>query len=170
MIVEHETATVRRMMRMMSESVEPLAKQKLAINPYHPIIKNLNSLRISHPDFAVLIAEQIYDNALIAAGLLDDPRSMLQRLNALLEKSSSLSSVVTASSETVPSAAASTTVESSSSSSSSSSASPENTTQSSSSSASPSSSRSSSSSSSSPSDPVVEVVHEGSEEKTNNIK
>ena len=31
-----------------------------------------------------LIAEQVYDNALIAAGLVDDPRSMLTRLNDIL--------------------------------------------------------------------------------------
>jgi hypothetical protein len=33
---------------------------------------------------AQLIAEQVYDNALIAAGLADDPRSMLTRLNKIL--------------------------------------------------------------------------------------
>ena len=33
---------------------------------------------------AKLIAEQVYDNALIAAGLVDDPRSMLTRLNKIL--------------------------------------------------------------------------------------
>jgi TNF receptor-associated protein 1 len=29
---------------------------------------------------------QIYDNAMIQAGLLDDPRSMITRLNELLSK------------------------------------------------------------------------------------
>jgi hypothetical protein len=32
-----------------------------------------------------MVTEQIYDNALCAAGVLDDPRSMITRLNKLLE-------------------------------------------------------------------------------------
>jgi hypothetical protein len=32
------------------------------------------------------VAEQVVDNALVAAGLVDDPRMMLPRLNALLER------------------------------------------------------------------------------------
>jgi TNF receptor-associated protein 1 len=32
------------------------------------------------------VAEQIYDNALIAAGLLEDPQAMLKRINSLLEQ------------------------------------------------------------------------------------
>ena len=32
------------------------------------------------------MSKQIYDNALVAAGLLEDPRAMLGRLNGLLEK------------------------------------------------------------------------------------
>jgi hypothetical protein len=32
------------------------------------------------------VAEQMLDNARVAAGLLDDPRAMLTRLNLLLEK------------------------------------------------------------------------------------
>jgi hypothetical protein len=35
---------------------------------------------------AVTVAEQILDNARVAAGLLEDPRAMLTRLNQLLEK------------------------------------------------------------------------------------
>ena len=32
-----------------------------------------------------LVAAQVLDNALIAAGLVDDPRSMLPRLNDILD-------------------------------------------------------------------------------------
>ncbi|KFG59399.1 putative heat shock protein 75, partial [Toxoplasma gondii RUB] len=32
-----------------------------------------------------LLVEQLYDNACIAAGIMEDPRSMLERLNNLLE-------------------------------------------------------------------------------------
>lgn len=33
----------------------------------------------------VVVSTQVFDNALIAAGLMDDPRVMLARLNSLLE-------------------------------------------------------------------------------------
>ena len=32
------------------------------------------------------VAEQVFDNALVAAGLLDDGRSMLPRIHKLLER------------------------------------------------------------------------------------
>jgi TNF receptor-associated protein 1 len=35
---------------------------------------------------AKLIVEQLFDNCLIAADMLDHPRTMLDRLNSLLEK------------------------------------------------------------------------------------
>ena len=34
----------------------------------------------------LLFCLQIFDNAMIAAGLMDDPRSILRRMNDLLEK------------------------------------------------------------------------------------
>lgn len=36
-------------------------------------------------DMASAVAEQLYDNALIAAGLTEDPRAMLPRLNRILQ-------------------------------------------------------------------------------------
>ena len=44
-----------------------------------------HAARMSRPDVAKLVAEQVFDNALIAAGLLEDSRFMLPRLNSLLE-------------------------------------------------------------------------------------
>ncbi|XP_013390850.1 heat shock protein 75 kDa, mitochondrial [Lingula anatina] len=63
-----------------------LLQATLEINPKHPIIRKLSTLKDSNPDLANLLADQIFDNALVAAGLVDDPRSMLGRLNQLLEK------------------------------------------------------------------------------------
>ena len=34
----------------------------------------------------IVVYFQLYDNAMVNAGLLDDPRSMVGRLNQLLEK------------------------------------------------------------------------------------
>ena len=35
---------------------------------------------------AAMVAEQLYDNALVAAGLMDDARLMLPRINTMLER------------------------------------------------------------------------------------
>jgi molecular chaperone HtpG len=80
------TAQMRRMLRAMKkgEADEPV-KVNLEINPRHPVIRKLAALRRSDADKAELVAEQLLDNALIAAGLLEDPTRMIARLNRLLE-------------------------------------------------------------------------------------
>lgn len=78
---------MRRMMKAMKkpgEADEPV-KVNLEINPRHAVIKKLAALRTSDTDKAELVAEQLLDNALIAAGLLEDPSRMVARLNKLLE-------------------------------------------------------------------------------------
>ena len=93
-VVDHESGSLRRMMKLVehqsptSSSESPLnflPKQTLEINPSHPVIVNLNHPRTSDPARATLVAEQIFDNALITAGLMDDSRLMLPRLNKLME-------------------------------------------------------------------------------------
>ena len=93
-VVDHESGSLRRMMKLVehqspkSSSESPLnflPKQTLEINPSHPVIVNLNHSRTSDPARATLVAEQIFDNALITAGLMDDSRLMLPRLNKLME-------------------------------------------------------------------------------------
>ncbi|KAL5012054.1 hypothetical protein ScPMuIL_010605 [Solemya velum] len=63
-----------------------LLQPTLEINPSHPLIKRLSSLQQSDAALAKLVTEQLYDNAMINAGLVDDPRSMVGRINELLEK------------------------------------------------------------------------------------
>ena len=46
----------------------------------------LQTMRRENADLAVKVAEQVLDNARVAAGLLEDPRTMLKRLNELLEQ------------------------------------------------------------------------------------
>ncbi|MDP1581546.1 MAG: molecular chaperone HtpG [Candidatus Didemnitutus sp.] len=78
---------MRRMMKAMKkqgDADEPV-KVNLEINPRHAVIKRLAVLRTSQADKAELVAEQLLDNALIAAGLLEDPSRMVARLNKLLE-------------------------------------------------------------------------------------
>ena len=57
----------------------------LEINPKHELIINIYNTKKSGSNIlATLVAEQLFDNSLIAAGLIDDARSMLPRLNEIL--------------------------------------------------------------------------------------
>jgi TNF receptor-associated protein 1 len=77
---------LRRMMKAMNkEGADSPLRVNLEINPRHAIIKRLFELQGSNPDRAKLVAEQLLDNALICAGLLDDATAMVARLNRLLE-------------------------------------------------------------------------------------
>jgi TNF receptor-associated protein 1 len=77
---------MRRMMKAMNkDGAESPVRVNLEFNPRHIVIKRLNDARSSNPDRAKLVAEQLLDNSLIAAGLLDDPTTMVARLNKLLE-------------------------------------------------------------------------------------
>jgi TNF receptor-associated protein 1 len=81
------TSSMRRMMKAMKPDEEaPAAKYDFEINPAHPIITRLEEMRQKDAALAGQVAEQLLDNARVAAGLLEDPRAMLKRLNELLEK------------------------------------------------------------------------------------
>ncbi|XP_072337497.1 heat shock protein 75 kDa, mitochondrial [Scyliorhinus torazame] len=69
-----------------SEERAQILQPTLEINASHTLIKKLNELRDKNPDLAQLLLDQIYDNAMIAAGLNDDPRPMVSRLNELLTR------------------------------------------------------------------------------------
>ena len=77
---------MRRIMKAMNKDGEqsPL-RVNLEINPYNAVIKRLAGLRVEAPEKAKLVAEQILDNALISAGLLEDASGMVKRLYKILE-------------------------------------------------------------------------------------
>lgn len=81
-----QSASMRRLMKAMGQEDVGTPAVKLQINPRHALIKSLAAKKNTDSDTASLIAEQLYDNALIAAGLLEDPRAMVNRMNALLAK------------------------------------------------------------------------------------
>jgi len=90
-VTDNESSAMRRMMRMVDADSQsggregmPLPKQQLEINPHHPIIVGIHSIKDKEPTLAKVLTEQIFDNCLMAAGLLDDSRSMLPRLNDIL--------------------------------------------------------------------------------------
>lgn len=83
------THSMRRIMKAMNQNVAGEMKIKLEINKSHPLIKNLNALRDKDSELAELIIEQVYDNSMLAAGFMEDPRSMTGRIYTMLEKLSS---------------------------------------------------------------------------------
>jgi molecular chaperone HtpG len=78
---------MRRLMKAMKteDAGDTPPRVEFQINPRHPVIKHLAAVRETKPEVAKLVAEQILDNALIAAGLLDDPQKMVARIYKLLE-------------------------------------------------------------------------------------
>jgi TNF receptor-associated protein 1 len=79
------TATMRQMMRNLGRDGDlPPMPMDLEINPRHPVIVKLNELRATDEGLAGQVTEQLLDNALIMAGLMEDPRAMVKRLNSLL--------------------------------------------------------------------------------------
>ncbi len=83
------TASMRRMMKAMKQDGPelPAAKHDFEINPAHPIMARLDAMRQKDAALAGSVAEQILDNSRVAAGVLEDPRAMLTRLNSIAGKS-----------------------------------------------------------------------------------
>jgi TNF receptor-associated protein 1 len=79
------SAQMRAMMRAMGQEA-PATEVKLEINPRHPLIKGLSTLREKDPELSKMVAAQLLDNALLSAGLLDDSRSMIQRISQIMER------------------------------------------------------------------------------------
>ena len=61
-------------------------KKDMEINPASPLIRKVADLRAKDQDFAKDLAEQIYDNAMIQAGLLVDPQQMVSRSYRIMER------------------------------------------------------------------------------------
>lgn len=75
---------VRAMMEQMGQSL-PEMKASLEINPSHELVTGLDKLRDTDPATAELVARQMADSALLAAGLIDDPAALLRRNQEILE-------------------------------------------------------------------------------------
>lgn len=79
------TSSMERVMQMVNKDLHPMGKKALEINPKHVLIKRLAAWREKDNEFAKLAAEQIYENALISAGSMIDPRGMVDRMYRILE-------------------------------------------------------------------------------------
>jgi TNF receptor-associated protein 1 len=82
------TASMRRILKSLNQEGNKAAsvQQNLEINPKHGIMIRLARMRQTDAALASKVAEQVLDNAKVAAGVLEDPRTMLTRLNDLLEQ------------------------------------------------------------------------------------
>ncbi len=80
------THSMQRMMQVMSKDLGHIPAGLLEINGSHPIMKGINELRKASDPFAGAAALQVLENAQIAAGLIVDPRLMVNRLNSILER------------------------------------------------------------------------------------
>ena len=77
---------MRQMMKAMDENFKDDIKVELEINPRHPLVRKLSEAKDANPELAKLVALQMLDNSLIAAGLLEDARDTVTRMNQLMEK------------------------------------------------------------------------------------
>jgi len=78
------TSTMERVLHAASKEAIELGNKNLEINAHHPLIKQLAALRDADEDFAKNVAEQIFDNALIQAGLIVDAPTMVERSYKIL--------------------------------------------------------------------------------------
>lgn len=79
------TSSMERIMSATNQDHQASVKN-LEINISHELIKGLADMRTKDADFAKAVAEQIYDNALIQAGLMVEPRNMVDRSYEILTR------------------------------------------------------------------------------------
>ena len=82
------TGSMRRTLKMMGRDAGELpdAAPDLELNPRHPVVVKLQQLRQQDATLSELVAHQLFDQARLASGRLEDPRSMLARMNTLLSR------------------------------------------------------------------------------------
>ncbi|XP_026746998.1 heat shock protein 75 kDa, mitochondrial [Trichoplusia ni] len=90
-ITVQEMAAARHFVRTQAQNLSEenrfaLLRPHLEINPKHPIIKKLHKLLSSDKLLADMVAEQLFANAMVTAGLILDPRSLIVHINDLLVK------------------------------------------------------------------------------------
>ena len=84
-VTGHGSAVLRWMTHAMDSHKKTLPPQSLEINTTHPIVVDMFAQRESDPELSRDIAQLLYDNALLAAGLLDDTGAMLERSQRVMQ-------------------------------------------------------------------------------------
>jgi HSP90 family molecular chaperone len=85
-VVNHDSPTMRKLAKL--QGIPLPSRQELEINVDHAIVSHLNRIRRddSQKELSSQVARQLLDNSLLAAGVMEDSREMVQRLNKLLEQ------------------------------------------------------------------------------------
>ncbi|MBF0350637.1 MAG: molecular chaperone HtpG [SAR324 cluster bacterium] len=86
---ESMSSHMEKMMKMVNKEFQ-MSKKTIEINTSHPIIKNLSELikKDAESFFLKEIVEQLFSNALLIEGLLDDPLEGLPRIYRFMEAAS----------------------------------------------------------------------------------
>ncbi|XP_047522393.1 heat shock protein 75 kDa, mitochondrial [Pieris napi] len=90
-IIVPEMAAARHFIRTQAQNLSEenrfaLLRPQLEINAKHPIIKKLHKLISTDKELANMIAQQLFSNAMVTAGLVLDPRNLITNINDLLIK------------------------------------------------------------------------------------
>ena len=80
------SSQMRNMMKQMGQDSGLPTEVLFEINPRHQLMINLNQQRSENADLAKLIALQAFDNSMVAAGLLEDPKDMVTRMYEILSQ------------------------------------------------------------------------------------
>jgi TNF receptor-associated protein 1 len=85
------TPSMRRLLRLVKErdgGAPASDKQPVnfELNPKHELVAHLDKMRGSDPALASEVLRQLFDNAMMAAGFLENPQAMVRRINKLLTK------------------------------------------------------------------------------------
>jgi len=79
------TSSMERVMRATNQE-QIISGKNLEINTGHHLIMGLADMRLEDEDFAKNLVEQLFDNAMIQAGLMIEPRSMVERSYGIMER------------------------------------------------------------------------------------
>ncbi|CAB9496311.1 shock protein 75 kDa, mitochondrial [Seminavis robusta] len=83
-VIRHKGEDMQKALQTLDDfDCMPLPKKHVEINPAHEMIVEIDMIRRRHPEMARLLAEQVYDNCLINAGIMEDSRSMVNRINQI---------------------------------------------------------------------------------------
>lgn len=76
---------MRALLKAMNPEVEmPKPVLKFEINPRNETVKNISNIKKTDEKLAKLLLEQLFDNARLSAGVLENPQKMANRLNEIL--------------------------------------------------------------------------------------
>ncbi|XP_068627581.1 heat shock protein 75 kDa, mitochondrial [Battus philenor] len=90
-IIIPEMAAARHFIRTQAQNLSEenrfaLLRPQLEINAKHPIIRKLHKLISTDKELANMVSQQLFSNAMVTAGLVMDPRNLVNHINDLLVK------------------------------------------------------------------------------------